>query len=725
MLLLPNLLWASEQCSSDYLTTVSKKVEACLQRMDNQPYSKIVLYQVSTELHSYSIQIDNCIVQLKKTIEALNTSYSIIKTEQGNIEISYFKTQTQKHEAELKYNTQLLVLSQYLKSQIEQVQLHSQKQLYLNTNLFMHEQITPFFRVIRELIAQKTYKSIQIQKNIHDTYFSTYIPYRLRFTMLLLILIFAFHSLSHIKKYQKLKFNYPNIAITLVLFTFSQPITFQIIKIDFSHSFDIYLREYQTLIVRFLGFLNFCYLLKYFKIKSRWVGMFRIVIMSATLLLSYILILQANYLELNKPDLYHVIYLLQYLSYIMVMCTIYCNLTWLVLKSVPIDLVKYVPWFTRIIYTTFIILFIIALNGYLYFAFSISLSIFIITKFIWWALTALHITNEAIADLYSEQSSIGKWMQQFIYLKKYHSKDITIIKTILFSGILGRVSMIIWNNWYLSPGIYLRITEHITIKLNLLEFSVSPLYVTESLIFFAFSKIMARIMANMISKKISTVKEIEYRVQRTLYAIGVTISFFLALKIAGIELENLAIVAGALSFGIGVGLQDIMKNVISGILMMIYNPISKNDYIHIKEFRGYIKKFTLLTTQIETLDNTDVMIPNRYILDSILENFTYKNNKYHKIHLKFYLNNLEDFHRAKKAILKFLSTQKDVILLDTSYAPSILIHPENAKGVELEVICTLKQFENEDRTISDMYLNIIPILNKAKIDFQLNNMDHN
>ena len=62
--------------------------------------------------------------------------------------------------------------------------------------------------------------------------------------------------------------------------------------------------------------------------------------------------------------------------------------------------------------------------------------------------------------------------------------------------------------------------------------------------------------------------------------------------------------------------------------------------------------------------------------------------------------------------------------MDTSYAPLVLIHPENANGIELEVICTLKQFENEDKTISDMYLNIIPILKKEKIDFQLNNIEN-
>jgi small-conductance mechanosensitive channel len=405
----------------------------------------------------------------------------------------------------------------------------------------------------------------------------------------------------------------------------------------------------------------------------------------------------------------------------MIMLSIYGNMKWLVLKSFPANLRKFVPWITRIMFMTYLILFFIALNGYLYFAFSTSLSICIITIFIWWTITGLYITNDAIQTLYSEHTNIGKWLNQFISLEKYHSKDIKIINTILFMGILGRVSMIIWNNWYLSPGIYLKIMEHVTISFNFFGFSTSPLNVFNGILFFSFFKIIIRFIVRLISKHLSTIKEIEYRVERTLYTIGVTIAFFLSLRIAGIELEHLAIAAGALSFGIGVGLQDIMKNIISGILMMIYNPIAKNDYIHIKEFRGYIRKFTLLTTQIETLDNTDVMIPNRYILDSILENFTYKNNKFHKIHLKFYLNNLEDFHRAKKAILKFLSTQKEVLLLDTSYAPSVLIHPENAQGIELEVICTLKQFENEDKTISDMYLNIIPLLKRAKINFQLNN----
>ena len=721
MVLLPNLLWAAGQCSSDDLTTIGKKIDACQQRIDNQPQSKIVLYQASTELHSLTIEMENCISQLEKIIAILNESYSIIKADKQNIEISYFKTQSQQLENDLKHNTQLLILSQYLKSRIDQVQLHAQKQLYRNTTLFMHEQSTPLITVIREIISQKLYSSLYFQKNIHDSYFDTAIPHRFKYTILVLICIFSANFVSYTKRYHHWKLNLPNVLIIFILFAFSQPILFQIIKIDFSHSFDIYLREYETLIIRLLGLLNLLYLLKYFKIENRWLDVLKIIFTPVTLGLSYFFILQANYLELNQLNPNQAIYFFQYLSYIMIMLSIYGNMRWLVMKSIPVNLSKYIPWITKILSLTYLTLFIIALNGYLYFAFSTSLSIYIITIFIWWTITGLYITNDAIQTLYSEQTTIGKWMNQFIELKKYHSKDITIINTILFIGIIVRVTMIIWNNWYLSPGIYLKIMEHLTISFNVFGFTISPLNVFIGILFFSFFKIIIRFIVRLISRHLSTIKEIEYRVERTLYAIGVTIAFFLSLRIAGIELEHLAIAAGALSFGIGVGLQDIMKNIISGILMMIYNPIAKNDYIHIKEFRGYIRKFTLLTTQIETLDNTDVMIPNRYILDTILENFTYKNNKFHKIHLKFYLNNLEDFHRAKKAILKFLSTQKEVLLLDTSYAPSVLIHPENAQGIELEVICTLKQFENEDKTISDMYLNIIPILKRAKIHFQLNN----
>jgi len=724
MVLLPNLLWAAEPCSSEDLTIIGKQIDACQQRIDNQPHSKIILYQASTELHELSTQMQNCITLLEKNIAMINESYSIIKSQQQDIKIAYFKTRAKQLETELKNHTQILVLSQYLHARIDQVQLHTQKQLYHNTTLFMHEQSTPFILVVRDIISKKLYSTIHFQQNIHDSYFKMMIPHRFKFILVILFCIFSLQCLSHIKKYQHWRLNIPEVLITFIFFSLSQPVIFQIIKIDFSHSFDIYLREYETYIIRFLGLLNLLYLLKYFKVGNRWLSILKVIFASVTLALSYYFILQANYLELYQPNPNQAIYLFQYLSYIMIMLTIYGNMKWLVMKSIPFNLNKYVPWMTKILFIMYIILFVVALDGYLYFAFSVSLSVFIITIFIWWTITGLSITNDAIQTLYSEDTMIGKWLHQFISLEKYHSKDIKIIIIIIFAGILWRVTMIIWNNWYLSPGIYLKIQEHISITLNIFEFSISPLSLFRGILFFSFFKIIIRFSVRLISKHLSTVREIEYRVERTLYAIGVSILFFLALRISGIELKHLAIAAGALSFGIGVGLQDIMRNIISGILMMIYNPIAKNDYIHVKEFRGYIKKFSLLTTQIETLDNTDVMIPNRYILDSILENFTYKNNKFHKIHLKFYLNNLEDFHRAKKTILKFLSTQKEVLLLDTSYAPLVLIHPENANGIELEVICTLKQFENEDKTISDMYLNIIPILKKEKIDFQLNNIEN-
>ncbi len=111
------------------------------------------------------------------------------------------------------------------------------------------------------------------------------------------------------------------------------------------------------------------------------------------------------------------------------------------------------------------------------------------------------------------------------------------------------------------------------------------------------------------------------------YYIIILIAFFTALNILGVTLSSLAIVAGALSVGIGFGLQNIVSNFVSGLILMFERSIKIGDYVQLNDTtRGYVTDIRMRSTTIKTNENIDIIVPNQTFIENDVINWTMKDN---------------------------------------------------------------------------------------------------
>ena len=120
---------------------------------------------------------------------------------------------------------------------------------------------------------------------------------------------------------------------------------------------------------------------------------------------------------------------------------------------------------------------------------------------------------------------------------------------------------------------------------------------------------------------------LQYGLSRLSGYILIAVGFYIAFQIAGFDLSSLAIVAASLGVGVGFGLQNIINNFVSGIIILAERPISIGDRIDVAGVAGRVTKIQLRSTTVVTNDNITMIVPNADFISNTVTNWSHGDPK--------------------------------------------------------------------------------------------------
>lgn len=175
--------------------------------------------------------------------------------------------------------------------------------------------------------------------------------------------------------------------------------------------------------------------------------------------------------------------------------------------------------------------------------------------------------------------------------------------------------------------------------------------------------------------------------------LGVFLSLLIALGMAGVSYTHLAIIAGALSVGIGFGLQNVVNNFVSGLILLFERPIRTGDWIVVGDTQGYVRKISIRSTRIETFDRADVIVPNSELIAQKVSNWML-HDSWGRITIPVGVAYGSDVEKVVD-VLVGVAREHEGVLLDQPGVPppKALFRRFGDSALEFELRCFIRQID--------------------------------
>ena len=201
-------------------------------------------------------------------------------------------------------------------------------------------------------------------------------------------------------------------------------------------------------------------------------------------------------------------------------------------------------------------------------------------------------------------------------------------------------------------------------------------------------------------------------ISATLGYIGFIVAAAMALSYVGIGFDKLAIVAGALSVGIGFGLQSIVNNFVSGLILLWERAIRVGDWVVLGDEQGYVRRINVRSTEIETFDRATMIVPNSNLVTGVVKNWL-RGDRIGRIKIALAPSAATNPETVRDIMLAAARAQDNVLRVP---APQVMLLGMEPTSFKFELWCYVEDVEKSSRVRSDLHFDLYRRLKEAGVD---------
>lgn len=319
---------------------------------------------------------------------------------------------------------------------------------------------------------------------------------------------------------------------------------------------------------------------------------------------------------------------------------------------------------------------------------------------------------EAIIIIFLQTKAAGS----LNVVKNYPEKiELTVIKIIKLVVIVWSLSIVL-TSFGVREILLKWLTETFSSKITIGSFSFSLWNLVLFIISIWLAVIVARfvkfILEGDILPRLNLARGIPGAISAISSYLIVGFGILVAIMGSGIDLNSFALIAGALGVGIGFGLQDIVKNFISGLILIFEHPIQVGDAVQVDELSGRVMHIGIRSSTIKTWDGAEVIVPNGNLISNKLINWTLSDQR-RRIDIRIGVAYGTDVNLVRETLLD-CTKQNEKIL--QSPPPYVLFNDFGESSLDFELRCWTADFSSWVEIRSDIRASIDKLFKERKIE---------